>query len=80
MSTPVGVVPIPWRQAMASRRQALNRLALGAAALSVLPLAQADEQWPTKTITIITPTSAGSGTDTLARALAQIVGFVRGRV
>jgi tripartite-type tricarboxylate transporter receptor subunit TctC len=47
------------------------RLALGATALSLLPLAHADEKWPTKTITMITPTSAGSGTDALARALAQ---------
>lgn len=56
---------------MASRRHTLKRLALGAASLSFLLPAHADDKWPARTITLITPTSAGSGTDTLARALAQ---------
>ena len=56
---------------MASRRHTLIRLAFGAAALSIQPSAHADERWPTRTITMITTTSAGSGTDALARALAQ---------
>ncbi|MCY1209616.1 Tripartite tricarboxylate transporter family receptor [compost metagenome] len=56
---------------MASRRHTLTLLALGAAALLNLPVARADETWPARTITIITPASAGSGTDVLARALAR---------
>lgn len=56
---------------MASRRHTLKRLALGTAALSILTAAHADPKWPMKPITMITPTSAGSGTDALARALAQ---------
>jgi tripartite-type tricarboxylate transporter receptor subunit TctC len=56
---------------MASRRHTLSRLAIAAAALSILPLAHAQEKWPTRTITMIAPTSPGTGTDLLARALAQ---------
>lgn len=56
---------------MASRRHTLSRLALAAAALSILPLAHAQDKWPTRTITMIAPTSPGTGTDLLARALAQ---------
>lgn len=56
---------------MTSRRHTLKRLAIGTAVLSILAAAHADPKWPTKPITMITPTSAGSGTDALARALAQ---------
>ncbi|MCC6592874.1 MAG: tripartite tricarboxylate transporter substrate binding protein [Xanthomonadales bacterium] len=56
---------------MASRRHTLTLLALSAAALLGSPAAHADEAWPTRVIQIITPASAGSGTDILARALAQ---------
>jgi tripartite-type tricarboxylate transporter receptor subunit TctC len=54
-----------------SSRRTLVLLALGAAALAGAPAARADAAWPARTIQIITPASAGSGTDVLARALAQ---------
>lgn len=54
---------------MASRRLTMQFLALAAVA-AIAPAAAADE-WPSKTIQMITPASAGSGTDILARALAQ---------
>lgn len=52
-------------------RRTLMLMALGAAAAALAPAARADAAWPTRTIQIITPASAGSGTDVLARALAQ---------
>lgn len=59
---------------MTSRRHALSKLALTAAALSTLAfagVAHAQDKWPSRTITMIAPTSPGTGTDLLARALAQ---------
>ena len=55
---------------MTSRRLTMKWLALGAATLAP-GLAWAAGEWPSKTIVMITPTSPGTGTDTLARALAQ---------
>lgn len=56
---------------MVFRRYVLTLLALSAAVLLGSPAVHADEAWPARTIQIITPASAGSGTDILARALAQ---------
>lgn len=59
---------------MTSRIRKLAASALGAAALVVYgasQMAQAQDAWPIRQITLITPSSAGSGPDALARALAQ---------
>jgi len=56
---------------MATRRFTFTLLALGVGALLGSKPAHADDAWPAKTIQMITPASAGSGTDVLARALAQ---------
>ena len=58
---------------MTSRRLTMKWLALGAATLAP-GLAWAAGEWPSKTIVMITPASPGSGTDILARALAQRLG------
>lgn len=55
---------------MTSRRLTMKLLALGAAMLAP-GLAKAADEWPSKTIVMITPTSPGTGTDIMARALAQ---------
>jgi len=55
---------------MTSRRLTMKWLALAAAALAP-GLTWAADEWPSKTVTMITPTSPGTGTDILARALAQ---------
>lgn len=53
---------------MASRRHTLP--AFGAVTLFGPWAVYADDGWPSRTIVMITPASAGSGTDLLARALA----------
>ncbi|NMF98838.1 tripartite tricarboxylate transporter substrate binding protein [Aromatoleum toluolicum] len=59
---------------MALRARRLAMLGLGSALLLGLIVpraAQAEDVWPSRQITMITPSSAGSGPDALARAMAQ---------
>lgn len=59
---------------MTSRIRKIAASLFGAATLFAMgasQVAQAQDAWPTRQITMITPSSAGSGPDALARALAQ---------
>ena len=51
-------------------RKLLTTLALAAAALAA-PVAQAQEAWPPKTVTIVVPFTAGGTTDMFARIFGQ---------
>jgi tripartite-type tricarboxylate transporter receptor subunit TctC len=58
-----------------SRLRSMRRLAFGAllvgAAVSAVPLAKAQDTWPSHPVKIIVPSAAGGGTDTVGRLLAQ---------
>lgn len=65
---------IKYEAKMTSRIRKLAASVLGAATLfgsCASHVAQAQDAWPARQITMITPSSAGSGPDALARALAQ---------
>ena len=55
------------------RRTLLKHATLSMAALSTPPMLR-EEDWPARTITMVLPASAGSGTDILARELAIKLG------
>lgn len=68
------VTTFNWRQKMALHVRTLVKAALGAALLLGLytsSAAQAEDSWPSRQITMITSSSAGSGPDALARSMAQ---------
>jgi tripartite-type tricarboxylate transporter receptor subunit TctC len=56
---------------MPSRRTMISAMTLPALAAMTPAGVWAADEWPARTIQMITPASAGSGTDILARALAQ---------
>lgn len=60
-----------------NRRNALKRTAVSLAALAAFGSAFAQsDTWPSRTITMIVPGAAGSGTDLMARELANRLGTV----
>ncbi len=56
-----------------------RRAALAAAALWTAPRPALAQAWPARTVTIIMPFAAGSGTDLLARAVAQHLSETQGQ-
>src|SRR5438045_7539263 len=44
---------------------------MAAATLCVIPLAASAQAWPTKAIHVVVPFTAGSGTDIIARTVAE---------
>ena len=56
-----------------------RRAALAAAGLWAVPRSGHAQAWPSRSVTMILPFSAGGGTDLLARALAQYLGETLGQ-
>lgn len=58
-----------------NRRSAIKRTAISMAAFAAAPMLRA-ENWPARPITMVLPASAGSGTDLMARELANRLSIV----